>query len=411
MNIFFAIALKDLKLAFRDRAALVLMLLAPFLLTLGMGFVTGRFSGKSSGISQISVVIVNKDSGQIADALVNVFSSDEVKTLVAPINMTNEQAARDLVGANKVAAVVIIPNGFSASILSAQETSPNPPKIEVYANPLAPTGTGVVESIVQEFLSRVETLQTSGFVIMTTLMQDGLVKPQDAAAFSQEMGQRLANAASQSAITLNHETPAAAAQEFDVLAYLAPGMALLFLMYTVTRGASQILAERENATLSRMMAAPASTAAILGGKVAGVFLTGSAQVGILTLGCAVIFGVRWGNPLGVMALVLACAAAATGWGLVVLAFAKSREQMGTVGSALMMLFAILSNSFGQGIPLPPFLKTLGKLTPNYWGLDGFTRLAQGQSMATILPSVFALVLMALALFAISSIGFRKFSRA
>jgi len=131
----------------------------------------------------------------------------------------------------------------------------------------------------------------------------------------------------------------------------------------------------------------------------------------LTLGCAVIFGVRWGNPLGVMALVLACAAAATGWGLVVLAFAKSREQMGTVGSALMMLFAILSNSFGQGIPLPPFLKTLGKLTPNYWGLDGFTRLAQGQSMATILPSVFALVLMALALFAISSIGFRKFSRA
>jgi hypothetical protein len=32
---------------FRDRAALTFMLLAPFLLTIGMGFVTGRFSGNS----------------------------------------------------------------------------------------------------------------------------------------------------------------------------------------------------------------------------------------------------------------------------------------------------------------------------------------------------------------------------
>jgi len=47
MKKLFLIGLKDLKLTFRDRAALVFMLLAPFLLTIGMGFVTGRFSGSS----------------------------------------------------------------------------------------------------------------------------------------------------------------------------------------------------------------------------------------------------------------------------------------------------------------------------------------------------------------------------
>ena len=36
---------KDVTLAFRDVAALLLMLVAPFAITLGMGFVTGRFSG------------------------------------------------------------------------------------------------------------------------------------------------------------------------------------------------------------------------------------------------------------------------------------------------------------------------------------------------------------------------------
>ena len=34
---------KDLKLMFRDRAALILMLAAPFALTLGMGMITGAF--------------------------------------------------------------------------------------------------------------------------------------------------------------------------------------------------------------------------------------------------------------------------------------------------------------------------------------------------------------------------------
>lgn len=244
MNTFFAIALKDLKLAFRDRAALTLMLLAPFLLTLGMGFVTGRFSSKPSGISQVPVVLVNQDSGQMADALVNVFGSDEVKTLVAPTSISDEQTARELVNANKAAAAILIPKGFSDSILSTKISSADAPKIEIYANPLAPTGAGVAQSIVEEFLSRVEALRASGAVAITALMQDGLLKPQDATAFAQEMGQRLANATGQSAITLNHQTAAATAQEFDVLAYLAPGMALLFLMYTVTRGASQILAER-----------------------------------------------------------------------------------------------------------------------------------------------------------------------
>ncbi len=44
----FLIGIKDLRLIFRDRAALMFMLLAPFLLTIGMGFVTGRFSGTSN---------------------------------------------------------------------------------------------------------------------------------------------------------------------------------------------------------------------------------------------------------------------------------------------------------------------------------------------------------------------------
>ena len=62
----FLIGIKDLRLAFRDRAALILMLAAPFVLTLGLGLVTGPFSGNNnSGLSDSPVIIMNLDKDQL----------------------------------------------------------------------------------------------------------------------------------------------------------------------------------------------------------------------------------------------------------------------------------------------------------------------------------------------------------
>jgi multidrug efflux pump subunit AcrA (membrane-fusion protein) len=54
-----------------------------------------------------------------------------------------------------------------------------------------------------------------------------------------------------SALTLKTDLQGAQAVDFDVLAYMAPGMALLFLMYTVSYGGRSILAERAQGTLPR----------------------------------------------------------------------------------------------------------------------------------------------------------------
>ena len=147
MRKLFLIGIKDLKLIFRDRAALIFMLLAPFLLTVGMGFVTGRFSGSQNGLSNIPVIIVNLDKEQLGNALVDVFSSKDLADLVEPSASSDPEAARRLIDEDKAAAAVIIPEGFTRSIIPAEETAfnessvqPEPVKIEVYANPSRPTG-------------------------------------------------------------------------------------------------------------------------------------------------------------------------------------------------------------------------------------------------------------------------------
>jgi len=399
----FLIGLKDLTLAFRDRAALVLMLAAPFALTLGLGFVTGRLSGggNTGRLSDIPVVIVNQDGDQLGQALVDVFKSDGLAELLEPKEMTDLAEARKVVDDDGAAATVIVPAGFSDG---------NPVNIEVYANPGRPTSAGVVQAIVDEFLSRVEVGRVGGQVTATQLITSGRIKPQEAEAIGQAIGQRQVEDSvdEDAVITLKRTTAAGEApREFDVLAYLAPAMALMFLMFTVSNGGRSILAERNGGTLSRLLISPTTGAQVLGGKLLGIFLTGVAQVGILILASAVFFGVKWGDPVAIVLLIVAAAAGATGWGAVLAALAKSPAQVMSIGSALMLVFAIIGGSFGNNVPLPDWLQTVAKITPNAWGIEGFSALGNGGSLADVTTNILALFTMAAVMFTIAVVLFRR----
>ena len=413
MKKLFLIGIKDLKLVMRDRAALTFMLLAPFLLTIGMGFVTGRFSGSSSGLSDIPVVIVNLDNEQLGDALADVFSSEELADLMEPSASADSEEARHFVDDDKAAAAVIIPQGFTRSIIPADGTmfdanyvQPEPVKIEVYTNPSRPTSAGVVKAIVDEFVSRVEEGRTSGMTSILQLMASNLLTPQTAESEARELFQNVDQSES-TAITLKKNQEGAAAIEFDILAYMAPGMALLFLMYTVSYGGRSILAERSQGTLPRMLVSPTNTSQILGGKVLGIFFTGVAQVGILILASSMFFGVKWGDISGVIALILAAVFGATGWGMLITALARTPAQIGSIGSALMLIFGILGGSFIQLENMPPLIQTLSKITPNAWGLDGFTTLALGGTLPNLRGPITALLIMGTVLFGVAVLLFNR----
>jgi len=413
MKKLFLIGIKDLKLMFRDRAALTFMLLAPFLLTIGMGFVTGRFSGGASGLSDIPVIIVNLDKQELGNALEDLFSSEDLADLMEPTASSDPEAARQLIDDDQASAAVIIPEGFTQSIIPGEGTmfdpnyiQPEPVKIEVYTNPSRPTSSGVVKAIVDEFVSRVEEGRTSGMTSIVQLMSSGLVSPQDAESEANNLFQNVDETES-SAITLKKNTEGAGAVEFDLLAYFAPGMALMFLMYTVSYGGRSILTERSQGTLPRLMISPTHTAQVLGGKVLGIFFMGVAQVGILILASSVFFQVKWGDVLGVVVLILAAVFGAAGWGMLITAFARTPAQVGSTGSAVMLIFGIMGGSFISLEQFPPFMQTISRITPNAWGLDGFTTLALGGTLQNLAEPITALLIMGTVLFGIAVVLFNR----
>lgn len=407
------IGIKDLKLMFRDRVALTFMLLAPFLLTIGMGFVTGRFSGGSTGLSDIPVVIVNLDQGDLGNALEDLFNSEELSGLMEPSASSDPEAARRLIDEDKAAAVVIIPEGFTRSIIPAEDTrfsqgyvQPEPVKIEMYTNPSSPTSAGIVKAVVDEFISRVEEGRTSGMTSIVGLMKDGLLNPLNAEKEASELFQYAAES-ELSAITLKTNIEGSDAVELDLLSYFAPGMALMFLMYTVSYGGRSILAERAGGTLPRLMISPTQTTQVLGGKVLGIFFMGVAQVGILILISTLFFQVRWGDALGVIVLILAAVFGATGWGMLITAFAHTPAQVANTGTVVMLIFSVLGGSFIDLENFPPFIQTISKITPNAWGLDGFTTLALGGTLKNLTEPVTALLVMGTVLFGVAVVLFNR----
>jgi ABC-2 type transport system permease protein len=238
------------------------------------------------------------------------------------------------------------------------------------------------------------------------LMSRGLLDPQNAGSEARRSFENV-DQSEPTAITLKKNQEGAEAVEFDILAYMAPGMALMFLMYTVSYGGRSILAERSQGTLPRLLVSPTSTSQVLGGKVLGIFLMGVAQVGILILASSVFFGVKWGDAAGLILVILAAVFGATGWGMLITALARSPAQVGSVGSALMLIFGILGGSFINLEQMPAILRTISKITPNAWGLDGFTTLALGGTLTNLMEPITALLIMGAVLFGIAVMMFSR----
>jgi ABC-2 type transport system permease protein len=415
------IAFKDLKIAFRDRSALIMMLLAPFALTLAMGFAFGAFSGGGTvTLKNIPVQIVNNDEGEFGSRLVELFNSEELGDLLAPQISENAQNARIAVDNDQAAATVIIPAGFSESImpstvLTSFQTNGAADRrtsiIEVYANPTRPVSVGVIRSVIDRFINIFSTGAAGGEVTITQLLQQGIIPMEQAQEVGIQIGMASGQAAAEAAgqnrlITLAVEE-SASQPGYDWKGYLVPSMAILFLMFTVAAGGRSILAERQAGTLPRLLVSPSRTANIIGGKAVGIFFTGLAQMVILLAANSLLFRMAWNDLLALIFLTITLVMAASGWGVLLAALSRTPAQASNAGMVIALVFGASSGNFVARENLPEWLRNASYVSPNAWGLEGYSRLASGGTLPDITLNLAALLFMAFILFGVASLAFRR----
>jgi ABC-2 type transport system permease protein len=151
-----------------------------------------------------------------------------------------------------------------------------------------------------------------------------------------------------------------------------------------------------------MLATPTAPGTVIAGETLGRVLIACVQALVIILGSALLFGVHWGQPAGVAAVVVLYACAGAGAGTLLGTLFRNEQQ--TAGISLLLGLG-LGALGGCMVPLevfPPTMKRIAHLTPQAWGNDAFGKLAgHGATIAGILPQLgvlaaYAAVLLGLA---------------
>jgi ABC-2 type transport system permease protein len=355
------IARLNLLQTFKDRAALISFIGLPLILTLVFGLTMG------GGERRIAVGLVDGDrtaySAEMAKALPT--SGYELRPMSA-------QAAEGAVALGQLTAAIVVPKGFGADVMAGRDVT-----VTVVKNQQSTTAMAVTEAV----RGAAQRMAGNGVAVRNVAEMYGGGGPRGFTGAG-EPGRRDAYDYARSrwdpvapvtvdAIDVTRTSVRSDSQQATGFSQYSLGFTVTFMMFMALGAAGGFLEERELGTLARLLTTPTSKSQLIGGKVAGIYLTTIAQAGFMIVAGAAVFAVPWGSdPLGVAVVLGAFALAATGMGTMMSTLVRTRGQLSAITSVLAIAMAMLGGCYWPIDIVSPAMRTIGMVTPNYWAMQG-----------------------------------------
>jgi ABC-2 type transport system permease protein len=359
------VAAKDLRQRLRDRSALVIAFVAPFLLAAIIGLAFGGDDSFSA-----TYAVADADRGPVAAGFTDdVLASPGLRELVSVRRAGGEAEARALVDRGDADAAFLLPQGLSASVEGG-----GPATITVVEAGDSPIAGQVARALAEAYASE---LAATHLAVVTALDAAGRPPTEAEAA-------RLGERAAATRLPVQLVDGRVGERALEPVNYFGPSMAIFFLFFTVSFGARSVLSERRQGTLRRLLATAAPPGGVLAGKALAAFTLGTASVLVMWLATTLVFGAGWGDPLAVVALTVSSVLSAIGITALVITLARTEEQAEGYSSLVVFTLALLGGNFVYLAQLPEVLQRVSLLTPNGWALRGFVDLvADGGGLATV----------------------------
>lgn len=360
-------------------------------------------------------------------ALVDESSTDapnqgSLDELLNATTLTDAATARQGVETGEYAVAVIIPPGFTQTVMPAFDVNADNgttdgtwPQIEVYGNSGNALSASIVNSIVSGIVSQFARLPVTLEATVETLLDHIDLGTLDIEAVATLLNE-LRTATDQgdlgivdtslfsgtgtltdtfailgclftpgiNPVTLQQQPldSLQAGNSFArVLVVAGSAQAVFFALFTGVFGILSIYEERKQWTLQRILASPTTGNTLLLGKLLGNLVVVIAQLVILmvalTLVASIVLGEPtsiWGTNVGLLLLVVvALGLAVSGVGVVVVGLARTPEQVQIIGPLVNTMLGVFGSAFGFGLPEP-----LPRLSLITWGTGAFETLAGGQ---------------------------------
>lgn len=403
----FPIALNDLRLLFRDKAAAFFTFLFPLLFAIFFSFV---FKTGGGGGGKMTVAVFDEDATEASARLIADLQAD---TALETKIVESRKAGTELVRKSDATALIVVPKGFAQGADGMFTGGKIPLEAVVDPSRTAEAGllTGKLNELAFRQLStmftdnrRMKSMLDKSREQLRTFAPDGSPRSEaflkffeGADGLSAQLEQIQKEAEAKSPVTKPGKEPLAStaskAPSFnpvDVkitqLAVDEPGAngekkdsprrstdfsfpqgIAWGLMGCVIGFAASLASERRRGTLIRLTTAPITKAQILGGKALACFIACMA-VQVMLIGVAVVMGSHvWSWPTLIVAI-LSASIGFVGMAMLLAALAGSEEGAGGMARAVPMILAMIGGGTIPLFAMPPFVKTLSNISPFKWAI-------------------------------------------
>ena len=371
MRVTLIIALKDLKQRLRDRSALIVAFVAPLGLAL---IITGAFGSGFSDRFSATYGVVDSDRSDLSKAFTEqVLGAPQLREQIKVVPAGSEAQAREIIGRDGLSAAFVIPKGFAAAVTSNRRAS-----IKVLRNPDAEIGSEVADALARAYTDQINAGRLS---VLATVRAQG-TQPDPAT-----IG-RLAGEAAATRIPVQLVDGNVSVKKVSGASYFGPAMAIFFLFFTTSFAARSLLAEREQGTMPRLLAAPVRAANVIAGKALTGLATGVASLAVMFVVFGLLLDIDWGDPLTLAVLSVATVLAVMGISSVVQSFTRTQEQADAYSSMVGVLLALIGGSFFPIFQMPDLVQRISVVAPNAWALRGFNDIVyDGATLADLGPNL------------------------
>jgi ABC-2 type transport system permease protein len=424
---FLALVLKDLKLFFTDRRAVVLGVLVPIACASFFGYLFGGGRGRIE-TTKVPIILVDQDDTEISRALVTSLGGDknlDVKTSTIDV-------ARDLVRSGKATAAIVIPKDFGRAAGRAILTGVNKPELSLLYDP----SHGIELSMVKGVLSG-SVMQTVSKEMFTGKMGQEMVDESLASLDATDMpsadrealhrmldgvktwnDQRASgNVSGQGngggGLTLPYRTQDEAITsgrdvEYNSYAHSFGGMGVQFILFVGLDVGIALLIARKSGLWQRLRAAPLSRLMLLGSRLLSAALMSGFILIVLFSFARIVFGVHiLGSFAGFVGVCAAFSLMTAAFGLMIAALGETVEATRAFSIMATIVMVMLGGAWVPTFLFPEWLQRLTVVIPTRWAIDGLDAMTwRGLGFSSALAPIAVLLLFTLLFGGLAMVRFR-----
>lgn len=369
-----AVVRKEVRQTLRDRRMMFLLIVAPLLQTVVLGFAV------DFDFRNVPTLVVDLDHSEASRAHTRRLLADRTLVASAPMSTAgaSTERATERLEAGDAAAAVVLPHGLERDILARRPT-----EVQVILDGTDPNRAVVVANTATQYFGQAALVLARERLTLASLPPPAAVSVAPRVLYNPGL---------------------------DTAPFMIPGvMTMVLIIATTVVTAMGLSREREMGTLEQVLVTPVRPLLLLLGKMTPPLLIGCFDVFLVLTAGVWIFKVPvHGNPLVLLAATVPYLVCTLGVGLLISSVSRTQQQSFLGGFLFIMPAILLSGVMTPIAAMPAWLRTVTYVNPvRYFVEIVRANLLKGANFADVWWRILALAVLGSMILLVATVRFRK----